>query len=97
MSAEVKLVNNTAKGVVTIPMSVIEFDDSNTPYVLKEDQKGNPLRTEIETGINNGTIVEVKKGISNGETILYINPDNQTNMGFRGPGSANNRTDGGSD
>ncbi len=97
MSAEVKLINKTVKGVVTIPMSVIEFDNNNTPYVLKEGREGKPLRTEIETGINNGTIVEVKKGISDGETILYTNPDNQTNMGFRRPGSANNRTGGGSD
>ncbi len=61
MSAEVKLINKSAKGIVTIPMSVVLFDNNNTPYVLKEDPGGRPLRTNIVTGINNGALVEVKK------------------------------------
>ena len=90
MSAEVRLVNNTVKGVVTVPMSVVQFDENNKPYVLKEDEKGRPVRTDIVTGINNGTIVEVKEGVAEGEAILYHNPDEIEGMSFRGPRSSRN-------
>ena len=39
MSAEVKLVNSNATGVVTLPMKAIQFDDNNSPYVLKKVKK----------------------------------------------------------
>ncbi|HEX2926267.1 MAG TPA: HlyD family efflux transporter periplasmic adaptor subunit [Ruminiclostridium sp.] len=97
MSAEVKLIDNTAKGVVTIPMSVVQFDDNNTPYVLKDSEKGRPVRTNIVTGINNGTVVEVKKGITDGETVLYMNPANNTGMRFGGRKAADGNAGGGSD
>ncbi len=95
MSAEVRLIDNTVKGAVTVPMSVVQFDDNNTPYVLKENSKGRPVRTDIETGINNGAIVEVKKGIAGGETVLYINPDNNAGVRFGGQ-RTNGTADGGS-
>lgn len=90
MSAEVRLVNNTVKGVITIPMSVVQFDENNKPYVLKENEKGRPVRTDIVTGINNGTIVEVKEGVADGEAILYHNPDEMDGMSFRGPRTSRN-------
>lgn len=96
MSAEVRLADNTVKEVVTIPMSVVRFDDNNTPYVLKEDPSGRPVRTDIETGINNGTIVEVKKGVANGETVLYTNPDKIPGMRLGGQ-RTNGAAGGGSD
>ncbi len=98
MSAEVRLVNSIVKGAITIPMSVVQFDENNKPYVLKEDVKGRPVRTDIVTGINNGTIVEVKEGVADGEAILYHNPDEIEGMSFRGPRSSrNSRNSGGTD
>lgn len=71
MSAEVQLSGESAKGVVTLPMSTISFEDNNQPYVLKQGKDDKAIKTVIETGINDGTKVEVKKGIAAGETILY--------------------------
>ncbi len=88
MSAEVRLINKTAGGVVTIPMSTVQFDNNNMPYVLKENDKGRPIRTNIETGINNGTLVEVKKGVANGETVLYHGRNNDMDMSFPGRNGA---------
>jgi HlyD family secretion protein len=52
MSAEVKLINEEVTGAVTLPMTAIQFDDNNNPYVLIKDDKGAANRTEITTGIN---------------------------------------------
>jgi len=71
MSAEVKLLSDQSTGVITLPMSAIQFEDNNQPYVLKKDEKGQPLKTEIQTGLNDGTNVEIKSGVENGEEILY--------------------------
>ena len=82
MSAEVKLISNKVTGVVTLPMTVIQFDASNKPYVLKKDEKGAGVKTEITTGINDGTTVEVKSGVLSGETILYTKATATQGMGF---------------
>lgn len=73
MSAEVKVIRDKATGVITLPMKAIQFDNDNNPYVLKNGKKGSVIKTKITTGINDGTLVEIKKGVSNGETILYTN------------------------
>jgi|GEM_PF-360912 len=91
MSAEVRLVKASVKGVVTIPMYAVSFDAGNSPYVLKENPSGRrkPVRADIVTGINNGTEVEVKNGVSPGENILYTGgagtgTASTAGMGFRG-------------
>ncbi|QWU13846.1 HlyD family secretion protein [Paenibacillus sophorae] len=96
MSAEVKVISNKAAGVVTLPMTAIQFDDNNQPYVLKKDQNGAEVKTEITTGINDGTTVEVKSGVANGETILYKKAAAaSTGAGFGGGGGNANGSDGG--
>lgn len=92
MSAEVKLVSATVMGAVTLPMSVIQFDDNNNPYVLKSGEKGRAVRTDIKTGINNGIAVEIKSGVSNGEAVIYKNPAAQPDMGFGPPRRNNNES-----
>ncbi len=73
MSCEVKLLSNQAVDVLTLPMSVIQFNDDNTAYVLKEGENGRAEKVEIATGINDGNVVEIKSGVINGEKILYSN------------------------
>lgn len=93
MSAEVKVVGDEAKGVVTLPMTAILFDDNNNPYVLKKDDKGKIVNTPITTGINDGTVVEIKSGVANGETVYYPSTSKSTNTGF---GRRSNNASGGS-
>jgi multidrug efflux pump subunit AcrA (membrane-fusion protein) len=97
MSAEVRLVSNKVKGVVTLPMAAISFDDNNKPYVLKNNQKGVAVKNEITTGINNGTTVEVKSGVLSGDKILYtkVKSTAPKSMGFpRGNTNSSNTNTG---
>ena len=71
MSAEVKLLDSKAEQVVILPMSVVQFDEQNSPFVLKSGEGRDIIKAKIATGINNGTHVEVKSGVNPGEEILY--------------------------
>lgn len=71
MSAEVRLLSNEARNIVILPMDVIQFDDHNMPFVLKNGSKNSAVRVQITTGINDGTYVEVKSGVASGEEIFY--------------------------
>lgn len=89
MSAEVKVISDEVTGAVTLPMTAIQFDDNNNPYVLKKDSKGAATKAEITVGINDGTTVEIKSGVSSGETVLYSKATATGVMGFRGGGNRN--------
>lgn len=86
MSAEAKLINTQAVDVVTLPMKVIQFDSSNKPFVYQKAKDGSIKETQITTGINDSTFVEIKNGISKGDTILYPSAVVTTDtMRFGGP------------
>ncbi len=91
MSAEVKLLNEKAEGVVTLPMTAIQFDDDNKPYVFKRGNRRSVIRVEITTGINDGITVEIKSGVSEGETVLYPKAEAEGMEIFRGPQSRRRR------
>jgi len=71
MSAEVRLVSDKAEKVVILPMNVIYFDDQNQPYVFINGNGNSVVKQEITTGINDGTYVEIKSGVREGEEVLY--------------------------
>ena len=71
MSAEVKILSEKAFGVVVLPMNVIQFDERNNPFVLKSGGKKPVEKIKITTGINDGSVVEVKNGVLDGEDIFY--------------------------
>lgn len=76
MSAEVKVISAEAGDIVILPMTAIQFDANNRPYVLKKGTRGEAVKTEITTGLNDGTNVEITSGVSSGETILYTKVNN---------------------
>ena len=95
MSAEVSILSNTATGVVTLPMTAVQFDDNNKAYIYKKGERETYIRSEIATGINDGSSVEVKSGVTNGETVFYSKPAATANRGFPRPGMDRNQKAGG--
>lgn len=84
MSTEVKLVHQSAAGVVLLPMSAIQFDSANKPYVLKKDEKGKIVKTDITVGINDGVNVEITGGVAESDVVYYTNNTSSNNMQFGG-------------
>lgn len=68
MSAEVKLKNNDVHDVITVSMNSLYYESNNTPYVLV--QNGNKMEKKyITVGITDGTYIEVKEGLKEGDTV----------------------------
>ncbi|MGG1676976.1 efflux RND transporter periplasmic adaptor subunit [Neobacillus sp. NRS-1170] len=76
MSTEAKILKQNVKGVTTLSMKAINFDSKNKPYVLIPAEKGMTSKKYIQTGINDGTTIEVKSGINPGERVIISNKDN---------------------
>lgn len=82
MSAEVKLQSSSVSNVVTLPVSVIQFDEINHPYVYTKDNNDKIVKVAIDTGINDGTSVEIVNGINSGETVYYVDTTSSSENGM---------------
>ncbi|MGC7870195.1 efflux RND transporter periplasmic adaptor subunit [Desulfosporosinus sp. SYSU MS00001] len=85
MSAQAKIKNQSVSGAVILPMSAIQFDVDNNPYVLLKNSSNMPKQVGVTLGINDGVNVVIKSGVTTNDIIL-IPPATTTNTGF-GPGS----------
>lgn len=84
MSTEAKILKENAEGVTTLSMKAIKFDSQNKPYVLIPLEKGMPTKKYIQTGINDGTTVEIKSGVEAGDVVMISNKDNSSTMMMHG-------------
>ncbi|MEH7748583.1 HlyD family efflux transporter periplasmic adaptor subunit, partial [Neobacillus drentensis] len=75
MSTEAKILKQLAKGVTTLSMKAIRFDSKNKPYVMIPTEKGMATKQYIQTGINDGTTVEIKGGVDPGDVVLITNQE----------------------
>ena len=94
MTAEVKILNQQADNVLTLPMKALQFDSENKPYVLIKSEKGLPVKQYVTMGINDGVTVGITEGVAEGQTISYIPVTNSTSgtsssKGFASQSSAN--------
>jgi multidrug efflux pump subunit AcrA (membrane-fusion protein) len=69
MSAQATVLNQSVKNVTILPMTAIQFDTNNNPYVYMKNGK---LRKQVNLtlGINDGTNVQVTVGLNSGDTVL---------------------------
>lgn len=77
MSAETRILKDDVKEVPTVSLKAIQFDSKNKPYVLKASEKGEPIKKYVQTGINDGTTIEIKNGISIGDKVMIPKIFNQ--------------------
>lgn len=84
MSAEAKVLNQSVTNVVLLPMSAIQFDANNNPYVLIKVSNNVPKTVEITLGLNDGVHAEIKSGVTANDTVLV--PPTVKSTGF-GSGS----------
>jgi len=84
MSAEAKKLKQNIDGVTTLSMKAIKFDSQNKPYVLIPSEKGVPTKKYIQTGINDGTTVEIKSGVEAGDVVMISTINNSSAMMMHG-------------
>ena len=81
MSAEAKVLNQSVSNVVLLPMSAIQFDASNNPYVLIKDISNSPKTVGLTLGINDGVHAEIKSGVTTNDTVLVPQTAKPTGFG----------------
>ncbi|MEE1237722.1 MAG: HlyD family efflux transporter periplasmic adaptor subunit, partial [Turicibacter sp.] len=70
MSTEVKIINDSVKDAIVIPMEAIQFDYQNLPYVYYHNNQGEVVTKAVEVGMSDGIMVEILSGIEAGEEVL---------------------------
>lgn len=69
MSAEAKVLNESANNVAILPMTAIKFKNDNSPYVNVK-KEGLVEMIDIELGITDGVNAEIKSGVSASDKVF---------------------------
>jgi len=72
MSTEIRILNKRVNQVMTLSMKAIQFDADNKPFVLVKDAKGAAITQYVVTGMNDGNIVQIRKGLKVGQVVLVV-------------------------
>lgn len=72
MQATVTITLDEAKDVTVLKMEALSTARDNTAYVYKENENGEMEEVAVTVGVSNGNYVEIKDGVSSGETIYKI-------------------------
>ena len=67
-SANAQIDLEKATDVLTVPESALEFVKEES-YVYKKGQDGTYTKTKVETGLSDGVNIEIKDGLSEGDTV----------------------------
>lgn len=82
MSASGTIVLEKAEDVIAVPIEAVQTANG-TKYVVVVLQNGTTQNVTVETGISNDAYVEIKSGLSGGETIQMIQTTS-TNQNTKG-------------
>lgn len=70
MTANVSLIVNQKQNVVLIPIQAVQARPDGEKYVLLDSPGGKPVQQEVQTGVENGTQVEIVSGLAAGDSVL---------------------------
>lgn len=71
MTANIKIEVSRKKNALLIPTEAVTIDPSGHTAVITSVQGGKPVYQRIETGLDQGDMVEVTKGLEEGDTVMY--------------------------
>ena len=70
------------ENVVILKMDALSFDPTNQAYVWMMDDSGELQQVNVEVGINNGSYVEIRSGLSDGDTVYVEAQEEETATGL---------------
>jgi RND family efflux transporter MFP subunit len=87
LSAEVKVAAESASQAITIPVEAVLYEGT-TPYVQRHNDAGNLEKVYVTVGISDGSNVEIKEGLSEGDRVSYVPNVGSEDKGGGLPGGA---------
>lgn len=77
MNASATITTEERKDVLTLPMNALQEKGDKTFVYTEQDSEGNLTgETEIQTGLTDGSTVEITDGLKEGDTVYYMRSDN---------------------
>ena len=71
MSASCKITIDKVENVIVVPVASVQ-QQAGSKYVVVVNSDGTTKNVTVETGLSNGNYVEIKSGLSGGETIQMV-------------------------
>ena len=75
MQVEAVLVRQSVKDVIVLHAQALQFTEQNEAYVLVSNGNGGQTIRQVDTGLTDGIMVEIRSGLAEGETVYYIDRD----------------------
>jgi len=72
MTANIKIEVAKRPGALLIPTAAVTMDPSGKTAVITGIKDKAPVYQRIETGLDQGDLVQVTKGLAEGDTVLYV-------------------------
>ena len=72
MQATVTVTKEEANDVTILKMDALSTTRNNTAFVYKENEQGEMEEVPVTVGVSNGNYVEIKSGVTSGETIYKV-------------------------
>jgi multidrug efflux pump subunit AcrA (membrane-fusion protein) len=71
MTANIKIEVSKKRDALLIPTAAVTIDPSGSTSVITDIKDTKPVYQKIETGLDQGDMVEVTKGLEEGDTIMF--------------------------
>ena len=72
MQVTVSIPKEAAENVVILKEDALSFTAFNSAYVYMKDDNGEMTTVDVEVGVSNGKYVEIKSGLSDGDTVYAV-------------------------
>lgn len=82
-------------GVLTVPSEALRGVGNKKSVMVYTSSSANPTPTEVVTGLDDGSLVEIRSGLSEGQKIVLGARSSSTNGNSRNSNSSGNRQGGG--
>ncbi|MBO7663618.1 MAG: HlyD family efflux transporter periplasmic adaptor subunit [Clostridia bacterium] len=84
MQATVTVPQEEANNVIVLKMDALSTARDNTAFVFKQAADGTMTESPVTVGVSNGNYVEIKSGLTEGETVYKVAPKTETQTGLAG-------------
>lgn len=84
MQATVTITQEEANDVVILKEDALSFDAMNNAYVYMMGDDGTMTEVPVTVGVSNGNYVEIKEGLSDGDTVYVQAQEEETSSGLSG-------------
>ena len=81
LSADVTISAGRAENVLTVPTTAVKGSAEKGVVYVPDEKGGDPAEVEVALGLTDGTSVEVKQGLKEGDSVLQFVPGAQTPEG----------------